>query len=197
LVTRSIQAINPARAKTKWPLPDEPRLVCGGDLLNARFISNPSKITVRSYWEKGAAEKPKDIYSPEIRILTKAGPTVIRDISPSIRKRNYESVLYGHGMGFKEVFNSTGYLLKDILATQAKIAPERLKNTIAVVSAKDGYRVAFSASEIMNRNDNHDYLLNDLKDSPGAGRYALVVTSDYFADRDVRSVEKITLVDID
>jgi hypothetical protein len=197
LITRSIQSINPARAKITWPLPDEPRLVCGGDLLDTRFIGNPAKITVKSYWESGAAEKPKDIYSPEIRILSKGSSTAIRDLGPSIEKRKYESVIYGHGMGFKEVFDATGYVLKDVIAAHAKLAPERFKNTVAIASAKDGYRVVFSASEIMNRNDNHDYLLNDLKDTPSGGRYTLVVTSDYFADRDVRSIEKITLIDIE
>ena len=197
LITKSVQAVNPARAKIAWPLPGEPRLICGGDLLNVRFLSNPTKITVKSYYEVGAPEKPKDTYSPEIRIVTKAGAASIRDLGPSVEKRNYESVLYGHGMGFKEVLNVAGFRLKDVLSTSVNLAPEHLRNAIVVASAKDGYRVVFSASEIMNRNDNHDYLLNDLKDSPDAGRYTLVVTPDYFADRDVRSVEKIALVDID
>jgi hypothetical protein len=197
LITRTVQSINPARAKVTWPLPDEPRLISGGDLLNVRYIGNPTKITVKSYWESGSAEKAKDIYAPEIKLSTKAGSTSIRDLGPAIEKRNYQSVIYGHGMGFKEVFNAAGYVFKDVVSAHAKLAPERLKNTIAVISAKDGYRVVFSASEIMNRNDNHDYLLNDLKDTPVGGRYTLVVTPDYFADRDVRSVDKITLIDID
>jgi hypothetical protein len=197
LVAKSVQAINPARAKITFPLPDEPRLVCGGDLLNVRFINSPTKITVKSYYESSAGEKPKDVYSPEIQIVTKTGSLNIRDLGPSVEKRNYQSVLFGHGMGFKEVFNGTGYLFKDIISAHAKMAPERLKSAFVVVSAKDGYRVVFSASEIMNRNDNHDYLLNDLKDSPNGGRYTLEVTPDYFADRDVKSVEKITLREIE
>ena len=197
LITKSLQPVNPARAKVSYPIPDEPRLICGGDLLNIRFISNPTKITVKSFFESISAEKPKDTYAPEIKLSTKSGSTNIRDLGPSVEKRNYQSVLYGHGMGFKEVFNGAGYLLKDVIATHAKPAPERLKNIVVVASARDGYKVAFSASEIMNRNDNHDYLLNDLKDDKKAGRYTLVVTSDYFADRDVRSVDKITLVEID
>lgn len=197
LITRSVQAVNPARAKTKWPLPEEPRLVCGSDLLDARFIGNPTRITVRSYWEKESSEKPKDIYAPEIKILKKAGSATVRDIGAAVEKRNYQSVLYGHGMGFKEVFSTPAYLLKDVLAAHAGLAPERLKNTVLIASARDGYRVAFSASEIMNRNDNHDYLLNDLKDNPTGGRYTLLVPPDYFADRDVRSIEKITLVEIE
>ena len=197
LITKSVQAVNPAHAKIAWPLPGEPRLICGGDLLNIRFLSNPTKITVKSYYEVSASEKPKDTYSPEIKIVTKAGAASIRDLGPAVEKRNYESVLYGHGMGFKEVLSVAGFRLKDVLSTSAKLAPEHLRNAIVVASAKDGYRVVFSASEIMNRNDNHDYLLNDLKDSPDAGRYTLLVTSDYFADRDVRSVAKIALIDID
>jgi hypothetical protein len=197
LITKTIQPINPARATITWPLPDEPRLVCGGDLLNVRFMSNPAKITVKSFFESGSAEKPKDIYSPEITISTKAGSATMRELSPSIGKRNNEGVLYGHGMGFKEVFNGAGYLLKDVLSTQAHLTADRLKSTIAGISAKDGYHVVFSASEIMNRSDNHDYLLSDLKDAANGGRYTLVVTSDFFADRDVRSLEKITLVDIE
>ena len=59
LISKSIQAINPAKTKRKWPLPEEPRLVCGNDLLNVRFISNPTKITVRSYAGEFAAEKPR------------------------------------------------------------------------------------------------------------------------------------------
>jgi hypothetical protein len=197
LITKSIQAINPARAKITWPLPAEPRLICGGDLLDIRFLSNPTKITVKSYFEAGASEKPKDIYAPEIRIVAKTGTATIRDIGPSVQKRKYESVLYGHGMGYKEVLNVLGFRLKDVLAEHAALTPEGAGSSIIVASAKDGYRVVFSASEIMNRNDNHDYLLNDLKDQSSGGRYTLIVTPDYFADRDVRSVEKIAVVDID
>ncbi|HTY62433.1 MAG TPA: hypothetical protein VMG30_09270 [Acidobacteriota bacterium] len=196
LITKSIQAINPARAKIVWPLPAEPRLICGSDLLNIRYLSNPTKITVKSYFEADAAEKPKDLYAPEVKVATKAGSASFKDLGPTVQTRTYESVLYGHGMGFKEVLNVTGFRLKDVLAEYAKLAPENSGTSFIVASAKDGYRVVFSASEIMNRNDNHDYLLNDLKDAPNGGRYTLVVTPDYFADRDVRSVEKIVLVDI-
>ena len=197
LITKTVQPVNPARAKIVWPLPDEPRLICGNDLLNVRFINNPSKITIRSFFESAGGEKPKDIYSPEITISSNSGSVAIRDIGAAVGKRKNEGVLYGHGMGFKEIFSGTGYLLKDVLSAHAAWTPEQLKSSFLAISAKDGYRVVFSASEVMNRSDNHDYLLNDLKDNTSGGRYTLIVTSDYFADRDVRSVEKITLVQIE
>jgi hypothetical protein len=69
-----------------------------------------------------------------------------------------------------------------------------MQDTIAVVSAKDGYHVVLSASEILNRNDNQDFILVDRKGSPEDGRYLLFEPGDFFADRDVRSVEKIELM---
>jgi hypothetical protein len=177
-------------------LPEEPRLICANDLFNVRFISNPTRITVRSYHGGSASEKPADIYSPEIRMTTKTSSAVIRGIGSSVEKRRYDSVLYGHGMGFKEVLTFTGFLLKDLIAANARLTPEHWREAIAIVSSKDGYRSVFSASEIMNRNDNQDFLLNDLKDSPKEGRYTLIVP-DFFADRSVRAVEKIEFVDVD
>jgi hypothetical protein len=193
LITKTIQPLNPARAKVSYVLPETPRLICGGDLLNVRFISNPKKITVRSYHGSMPKEKPKDIYSPELTVVSKAGTFKIGDIGSSVEKRTYSDVGYGHGMGFKGNESVTGYLLKDVLAANFKPTPEMLREWIAIGSAKDGYRVALSLSEIMNRGDNQDFLLLDKKDSPGSGRYLLYPTADFFADRDVRAIEKLEL----
>jgi len=68
-----------------------------------------------------------------------------------------------------------------------------LREWIAVGKAKDGYRVVFSLSEIINRSDNQDFLLLDKKDNPGSGRYLLYPAGDFFADRDIRAIEKLEL----
>jgi hypothetical protein len=196
LITRTEQPVYPARAKTTWPLPNGPRLVCGGDLLNRRFIGNPTRITVKSYSGAAPAAKPKDIYAPQIILATRAGATKIGDIDGAVERRNCTSVLFGHGMGFKEVLSLRGYVLRDLIAGKAGWAPENSNSVFVVVSAKDGYRSVFSGSEVMNRNDQQDLLLNDLGDTPNGGRYTLIVPGDFFADRDVRSVEKIELVSI-
>jgi hypothetical protein len=192
LIAKSVSAINPARSNNKWVLPEEPRLMCGSDLLNVRFLSNPTKITVKSYRGNFASEKPKDVYSPEFKIETGAGSTSIGEISPSVEKRILSNVSYGHGMGYKGVLNLTGFRLKDLI--ESKINPGDMRDTIAVVSAKDGYHVVLSASEILNRNDNQDFILVDRKGSAEDGRYLLFEPGDFFADRDVRAVEKIELV---
>jgi hypothetical protein len=196
LVTKRIQAINPARAKMQWPLPEVPQLICGSDLLNIRYILNPSKITVRSFHGAIPKDKPQDITAPEVRIVSKAGSFTVADISSSIEKRTYSDVGYGHGMGFKGAQDVSGYLLKDLIAANIKLNPEMLRNWIAVASARDGYRSVLSLSEIMNRSDNQDLLLIEKKE-PGSGRYMLYPAGDYFADRDVRAVERIELLSAD
>ena len=196
LIVKSERPVYPARAKTTWPLPAESRLVCGSDLLNVRFISSPTRITLKSYSSAASAAKPKDIYSPQIMLTTEGGATTVGDIDSSVELRNCTSVLFGHGMGFKEVLNFRGYVLRDLIAGKAPWAPEKSGKTIVVVAAKDGYRSVFSAGEVMNRNDFQDLLLNDLKDASNGGRYTLIVPGDFFADRNVRSIEKIELVGI-
>jgi hypothetical protein len=192
LIAKNIWAINPARAKTKWALPEEPRLMCGSDLLNVRFLSNPTKITVRSFHGNFPSEKPKDIYSAEFKIVTGAGAVSIGEIGSSVEKRTLSNVSYGHGMGFKNVLNLTGFRLKDLI--ESRLNPGDVRDTIAVASAKDGYRVVLSASEILNRNDNQDIILVDRKGSAEDGRYLLFEPGDFFADRDVRALEKIEFV---
>jgi hypothetical protein len=193
LITKTIQPISPARAKASYVLPETQRLVCAGDLLNARFISNPTKITVRSYHGNMPKEKPKDIYSPELKIVTKTGTFTVGDVGPLVEKRTYSDVSYGHGMGFKGNENVSGYLLKDLIAANLTPTPDMLREWIAVGNAKDGYRVVFSLSEIMNRSDNQDFLLLDKKDSPGEGHYILYPPGDFFADRDIRAIERLEL----
>jgi hypothetical protein len=193
LIAKTIQPINPARAKAAYPLPDAPRLINAGDFLNVRFVSNPTKITVRSFHGPVPKDKPKDISSPEISVVGKAGSFTIGDIASSVEKRTYTDVGYGHGMGFKGAQNVSGFLLKDLFASNLRLSPEMFGRYIAVASAKDGYRSVLSLSEIMNRNDSQELLLLEKRNSPGDGRYALYPSGDYFADRDVKALGKIEL----
>jgi hypothetical protein len=205
LITKSIQAINPTRSKATWPLPKVPRLVCATDLLNYRFIENPTKITVISFNQETPKEKPKEIYSPGFKIIPHmgTGEVTITEIRNSVGKRTYFDIGYGHGMGFKGAQEISGYLIKDIIADSAnpkwnlESERSRVMRWIAVVSAKDGYRSVFSLSEIMNRADGRDVLLVDQKDSSGNGRYLIYPSGDFFADRDVKAVEKIELIETD
>ncbi len=195
LLSKSVQAVNPSKlAVTKWALPDEPRLICANDFLNVRFVANPTRIMVKSSRGDFAAGKPKDVYAPEIRMVNGSNSVIIREINSSVEKRTYSNVGYGHGMGFKGVEDVKGFVLKDVIRLQAKLTPDAYRDGVAVMSARDGYRCVFSLSEIMNRNDNLDFLLLDRKDVPAEGRYVLFATPDFFVDRNIKAIEKIEIV---
>jgi hypothetical protein len=196
ILAKQVRAINPSKTKGQWQAPDEPRLICANDQYNVRFISNPTRITVRSAPGVFAAEKPKVMFSPEIRIQFDGTPVTVTDIQTMAEKRSYSNVGYGHGMGFKGVTNVEGFLLKDILRKTLNLHASASGNILAVVSAKDGYRCAFSLSEIINRNDNSELLLQERMDSQRDGRYTLFASPDFFVDRNVRAVETIELIQI-
>jgi excisionase family DNA binding protein len=90
----------------------------------------------------------------------------------------------------------SGYLLRDLIAASLKLGPDMYGKSIAVAGARDGNRSVLSLSEIINRSDNQDILLIEKKE-PGSGRYRLYPAGDYFADRDVRAVERIEIINAD
>jgi hypothetical protein len=194
LVSKTVDAINPSKLKAHWPLPSEARLICADDLHDVRFILHPKRIIVRSFSGSFATEKPKDMYSPEISVAMGSQSFKVGEIGASIERRKYSSVGYGHGMGYKGVQSVDGYLLKDIISGIIQLNPADVRTSIAVVSAKDGYRAVFSVSEIFNRNDNQDFLLVDQKDSNKDGRYSLFASPDFFVDRNVKAIEKFEIV---
>jgi hypothetical protein len=193
MLSKDVRAINPSKMKMKWPLPDDPRIICANDAFNYRFISNPTKITVKSFEGLFSSEKKENMFSPKINLKSEIQSVTIAEIK-NIEKRSSTSIGYGHGMGIKGINLVEGYLLKDVIKNNIKLERNDYQNTIVVVSAKDGYRSVFSLSEVMNRSDNEDFLLIDNKDYPESGRFALFATPDFFVDRNVRSIEKIEVI---
>ncbi|MCK7537686.1 MAG: hypothetical protein MZV63_45405 [Marinilabiliales bacterium] len=58
----------------------------------------------------------------------------------------------------------------------------------------DGYRAAFTLSELVNRNDQEETLVIDRKDEQGSGRFSLFPAADFFSDRAIKSVMEINLL---
>jgi len=195
LIARNVQAINPSKLQSvQWPPPGEPRLICSGDLMNARHLGNPTRIVVRSFRGTFATQKPANIYAPEFTIVMAGKSINVGEMSPAMEKRKYRHAGYGHGTGFKGIEEVTGVLLKDVLDAKIKTSADDLRQGIAVISAKDGYRGVFSLSELLNRNDNREFLLLDRKGIQADGRYVLFAAPDFFVDRNVKAIEKIEIV---
>lgn len=193
ILTKKVNAINPSKMKMEWPLPDEPRIVCANDLSDQRFISNPTRIIVKSSTGEFATGRRDDIFSADIKLITGGETISIADVDKSVGVRKLTHVGYGHGRGYKGVNDFEGYVFKDILNSKLHLPQEYLSKGYAIASAKDGYRVIYSISEILNRSDMNDVLLIDHGDSPSNGRYTIMAIPDFFVDRNVRSLEKFEI----
>ncbi len=193
LIPRSVRPVNPAKSKQEWPLPATPRLICGGDLYNDRFIANPSKITVKSVAGVFPGKKHASAFSPQLAVVSGATVTVVSDPSKYTAGHGNPAVVYGHGMGYKGLNAAEGFLLKDVLL-KAGIKAQGSGSELAVISSGDSYRVSFSLSEILNRNDSEDFLLVDKGQDENNGRYALFAPADFFVDRNVRSISRVEII---
>ncbi len=194
LVSSKVESIEPTKVRARWPLPEHSRLISAGDLTNERFIETPTSIRVLSF--KGSFTREKDIYSPSVEVVQGKTQFTVVDIPQSVEHRTYSVVGFGHGTGYKGVETVQGYLLAQILRDRLKATRKDLAMGILVVSAKDSYRAVFSASEILNRNDNEEYLLIDHGESKSDGRYTLFAAPDFVVDRNVKAIQRIEFVDV-
>ncbi|MCK5171248.1 MAG: hypothetical protein KAQ75_15325, partial [Bacteroidales bacterium] len=69
IITSKVMRIVPSKTNDLWPLPEVNKLVIPRDLITERNISNPVKITVKSYLKSFETIKGlKPLYSPQIDI---------------------------------------------------------------------------------------------------------------------------------
>jgi hypothetical protein len=193
LIASGMRSVNPGKKNLVWPLYGLPQLVCAKDLYDSRFVANPVKITVKSAPGEFPGEKHQAVYAPGFKVVYGDKSYTVAGAAKA-GVRDYVTAGYGHGTGFKEIKNVSGLLLKDLLAGTG-IAPQDSADKLAVVSAGDGYRAAFSLAELLNRGDNEDPVLAD-RGKEADGRYALFAPADFFVDRNVRSVSKIEILKI-
>jgi beta-aspartyl-peptidase (threonine type) len=106
----------------------------------------------------------------------------------------YRTVFYGRGMGIHGTTPFTGNMLSDVLSGYCQLNGGVLRNGIAVIAGVDGYRAAFTLSEIVNRNDQQEVLVIDHGDEEGAGRFSLFPAGDFFSDRAIKSIMEVNLL---
>ena len=72
--------------------------------------------------------------------------------------------------------------------------PSIFKNAIVCVEGMDGFRAAFSFSEIVNRSDSREPLLMTGRSEKGREGFSLYCRGDMFADRAIKGLNKITIM---
>jgi beta-aspartyl-peptidase (threonine type) len=196
LIATSVARIVPSKAKDLWPLPTETKLVAGNDLATVRNISNPVRITVRSLDSRYTVNRNiKPLFSETMRVCVNGKQReILAQLPEGLDRETYGTVFYGRGMGIHGTTPFSGDMLKDILKGYYQTVPDVLRNGLVVIAGIDGYRAAFTLSEIVNRNDQQEVLLIDRDNYEGAGRFSLFPAGDFFSDRAIKAIMEIDLL---
>ena len=196
LIATEVARIVPSKSKELWPLPGETRLVAGNDLVTVRNISDPVRITVKSLDSKYRIDRDiTPLYCAKMKVCVNNEPIdSLTSLPADSRLMTYNTVFYGRGLGIHGTTPFTGAKLNDILAGNYSLSSEVLKRGMAVIAGIDGYRAAFTLSEIVNRNDQQEILLIDRNNYEGAGRFSLFPACDFFSDRAIKAIMEINLL---
>jgi hypothetical protein len=195
IIASSVSRIVPSRTKELWQLPETSRIVAASDLVTERNISNPVRITVKSYPKSFKVTKGlTPMYSDKIQIYN--GNELVGNISlvpEGINNVTYNTIFYGRGKGIHSTSPFTGMMLKDLLAGYYPVSRKNLRTGILCITGVDGYRSVLSYSEVLNRNDQQEFLLIKTELGEDGGLFRMFAACDFFSDRAIKSVSEIHL----
>ena len=193
LIATDVMRIVPSKTNELWPLPTDNKLVVVSDLITERNISNPTKITVKSYPKTLKVEKGKDpLYSPKVDFYNENILEATITENPSdMQDQTLHTIFYGRGRGIHSTQPFTGVDLKTILNGMVDRNQKSLREGLVVIAADDGYRAVYTLSEIINRNDQAEVLLICDPEATTDGIFRVFPSCDFFSDRAVKGINDI------
>ena len=195
IIAGSVSRIVPSRTKELWVLPESSKIVAASDLVTERNITDPVRITVRSFPKSFPTVKGlSPMYADKIMIFT--GNDQVGELAfipLTIHYETFNTIFYGRGKGIHSTTPFTGALLKDILLKYYPVKRENIRSGIMCITGKDGYRSSVSYSELFNRNDQQEFLLIKTAAGEDGGLYRMFAACDFFSDRAIKSVSEIHL----
>ncbi len=200
IVARSVSRVIPGKTGELWELPQQSKIVCGSDLFSVRNISNPVKIVIRTIRGDFKVDRnPEYFRSDQIDIYHNSDS--LKQLIPFeyglFSEASHATIFYGQSMGYKGEKVYRGVPLNVLLQRTFPGDNHSLAQGLVCIEATDGYRASFSLSEIVNRNDNREPLLLFGEEEEGRKGFSLFCTGDMFADRAIKSVSRITLIDVE
>jgi hypothetical protein len=195
IIASSVSRIVPSRTKDLWMLPLTSKIVAANDLITERNISDPVKITVKSFPKSFKTAKGlSPMYSGSIKILSGADQSgEIVSAPPAEKNVTFNSIFYGRGKGIHSTSPFTGVMLKELLQKYYPLTKENLKSGMLCFAGLDGYRCAISYSELFNRNDQQEFLLVTTPKGEDGGMFRMFPAADFFSDRAIKSLSEIDL----
>ena len=193
IIATDVMRIVPSKTKELWPLPVECKLVIGNDLITERNISSPTRITVRSYPRSYSVNRELNpLFSDEVKVIHGEKPIeTMTSIPANLQKETLHTVFYGKGRGIHSTQPFTGIYLKDYLTGKIPFNRQNLREGLVILVGIDGYRSAYTFSEIMNRNDQAEVLIVPCPGEKDGGKFRIFPSCDFFSDRAVKALSAI------
>ena len=192
IIATDVMRIVPSKTKDLWPLPVQRKMVAAHDLITERNISEPVKITIRSYPASFKVNKGADTaYSPSFTLYNKGEKLGEISKITGLNEATYPAIFYGKGRGIHSTQPFKGYIIREWLSSYLGIDQVSLRTGMVLAVAEDGYRAVFTLSEIMNRNDQAELLLIYRPEDKKYGVFRLYPAADFFSDRAVKALKAI------
>jgi len=193
IIATKVMRIVPSKTNDLWELPTDSKIIIASDLITERNISNPTKITIRSYPKDLKVEKGKSpLFSSKIDIYfdKKKTETLLKNPT-NIPEQSVHTIFYGRGRGIHSTQPFTGISLKNFFQGKTKQTQKALREGLFVIAADDGYRAVFTYSEICNRNDQAEVLLICKPELEDNGIFSVFPSCDFFSDRAIKGINAI------
>lgn len=173
-----------------------PKLIVANDFYTDRSLEEIVSIEVFDLKTKIKSQKLSKLHSPSLTVsgAVKKGRT-ITDLS-SYPHMQLLSKQVGDGMGFHGLKWIEGVPLMDILK---ETGAGMDMNTVFLISAPDGYRSLISFGELFLTPSGRRMLMADAVNHNAldkGGKFFFVPIDDLAADRDVKAVEKIEVINL-
>lgn len=173
-----------------------PKLVVANDFYTDRSLENITNIEVVDLHPAMEAKKMSKLFSPGFAITGMVKKRLdYKDLS-AYPRNEISAKQVGDGKGYHGLKDFEGASLETLI-NRAGIEPDL--NTVFLVSAPDGYRSLLSYGELfLNRAGKNIIIADKLSGEPinENGKFNLIVPDDLAADRWVKAVQKIEVIQL-
>jgi precorrin-4 methylase len=174
-----------------------PKLVVASDEYTDRSIENIVSIEVIDPAPRMQADKSKALSAVSFVVTGKVKKELtINDLSEFKARKEMHVLHMGEGKGYHGSDDYSGVLFNEII-NKAGIEP--VLSQIFHISAPDGYRTTFSYGEVFLNRVEDNTIIADMKNGKKIekdGKFIFVPSDDLMADRDIKSVNKIEVIDL-
>ncbi|NLD37725.1 MAG: hypothetical protein GX654_12735 [Desulfatiglans sp.] len=174
-----------------------PKLVVACDEYTDRSIENIVSIEVIDPAPRMPADKSAKLDAPSFTVTGKVKQELtITDLSGFKTRKDMHVLHMGEGKGYHGSDDYSGVLFNEII-NKAGIEP--VLSQIFHISAPDGYRTTFSYGEVFLNRVEDNTIIADMKNGKKIdkeGKFIFVPSDDIMADRDIKSVNKIEVIDL-